>query len=249
MAIGAHPDDVDLYAGGLVAGLARRGAAVTVVDLTRGELGTRGDVETRAAEAAEAARILGVQRENLGLPDGGLSAGDEAQGRTIVEAMRRLRPELVIAPWEEDPHPDHGEAHRLVKRARFLSRVSRTPASGDPFRPGDLLFYEQKIPFTPHLVVDISADMETKRRAVRAFGSQFFRDPSDPVATEISDPAFHEMLESRARVHGYRIGVAWGEAYRREGPHPVRDPLHLAAAPGPDHHDGTGRVAGREASS
>ncbi len=227
-AFGAHPDDADLYAGGLVAGLARRGANVTLVDLTRGELGTRGDVDTRADEAAEAARLLGADREQLGLPDGSLSATDEAQVRAVVEAMRRLRPDLVLAPWKEDLHPDHAQTYELIRRARFLSRVSRTPASGDPFRPGDLLFYEQKIPFAPQLIVDISADMETKRRAVRAFGTQFFRDPSDPVITEISDPEFHEMLEARARVHGYRIGAAWGEAYRREGPHPVRDPLHLA---------------------
>ncbi len=240
LAFGAHPDDVDLYAGGLVAGLARRGARVTIVDLTAGELGTRGTPEIRATEAAAAARALGVTgRECLGLPDGGLVGTDAAQTRAVVEAFRRVRPELVLAPWDEDLHPDHRETAILVRRARFLARVSRWPADGEPFRPGPVLFYEQKIAFEPDLVVDIGADLEAKRAAIRAFATQFFRDPDEGsgsdnlAATEISDPAFHETLEARARVHGARIGVTWGEGYKRAEPQAVFDPSDLFPEAGP----------------
>jgi len=229
IAFGAHPDDVDLYAGGLVAGLARRGADVLLVDMTAGELGTRGDRETRAVEAVEAARILGVRRTCLELPDGRLSATDDAHNRAVTEAMRAHPSDLVIAPWELDLHPDHLQACLLVRRAHFQARVTRYPADGPTHRPGPILYYEQKIPFEPDVVVDIGRDLETKRAAIRAFRSQFFREPGDAANTEISDPSFHEMLEARARVHGARIGVTWGEGYRRIGPQGVRDPLELLA--------------------
>jgi bacillithiol biosynthesis deacetylase BshB1 len=231
VAFAAHPDDVELYAGGLCAGLVRRGAELVLVDLTKGELGTRGDVATRAREAQEAARILGARRECLGLPDGGISSADPAHARAVVEALRRHRPVLVLAPWEDDPHPDHRETSLLVRRARFVARLPRYAAQGEPFAPGPVLWYEQKTPFVPDLVVDVGADLAAKRAAVRAFASQFFRAPDDPVRTEVSDPAFHEMLEARSRVHGARIGVAWGEGYKREGPQPVTDPLQLLSAP------------------
>jgi len=227
VAFGAHPDDVDLYAGGLVAGLTRRGAEVAIVDLTAGELGTRGDAESRAREAAEAARILGASRECLGLPDGALAATDPAQRRAVVEALRSHRPELVLAPWPDDPHPDHAAAWGLVREARFLARLPNWPADGKPCRPGPVLYYEQKSAFEPDLVVDIGADREKKLAAIAAFGSQFRRGAGDPVRTEISDESFHAMLEARSRVHGHRIGVEWGEGYKRDGAHPVLDPLHL----------------------
>ena len=232
IAFGAHPDDVDLYAGGLVAGLARRGADVLLVDLTAGELGTRGTPETRAQEAAEAARILGVRRTCLHLPDGRLVGTDNAQNRAVVEAMRSHPSQLVLAPWETDLHPDHKQACELVRRARFFARLANYPADGATHRPGPVLYYEQKVPFEPDVVVDIGEDRETRQAAVRAFGSQFFRDDDDQANTEISDPSFHEMLDARSRVHGARIGVTWGEGYRRDAPHGVEDPLQLLAEAG-----------------
>ncbi len=227
-AFAAHPDDVELYAGGLCASLVRAGATLALVDLTRGELGTRGDVGTRGREAAEAARILGAaSRECLDLPDGGVSSADAEHVRAVVEALRRHRPALVLAPWDVDPHPDHRETALLVRRARFLARLPRFAAEGEPFAAGPVLFYEQKTPFEPDVVVDIGAVLDVKRSAVRAYASQFTRPPGDPARTEISEPSFHEMLEARSRVHGARIGVTWGEGYKREGPQPVLDPRHL----------------------
>lgn len=227
LAIGAHPDDVDLYAGGLVASLAARGEKVHVVDLTAGELGTRGTVEQRAAEATAAAEALGVTRECLGLPDGALSPENQSQLRAVVAAMRAARPRLVLGPWPVDPHPDHAATHELIRKARFLARLAKWEAPGEPCRPGPILWYEQKIPFEPDLIVDVSVGWEAKARAVAAFGSQFQRDAGDQVRTEISDPEFHEMLRARARAHGQRIGVEWGEAYRREDLAAVRDPQSL----------------------
>ena len=110
-----------------------------------------------------------------------------------------------------------------MRRARFLARVARLDAAGPPCRPGPILFYEQKVPFEPHLVVDIGAVRDVKRRAVAAFASQFTRAPGDPLRTEISEPEFHEMLDARSRAHGARIGVTWGEAYRRDEPQAVLD--------------------------
>lgn len=251
VAFGAHPDDVDLYAGGLVAGLSRRGVEVVLVDLTAGELGSRGNVRTRRKEAAESARILGARRVCLDLPDGRLAATDDDQNRAVTAALREYSPDFILAPWEEDLHPDHRQACFLIRRAHFLARVKHYDAEGSPGRPGGILYYEQKLPLVPDLIVDITPDIETKRAAVRAFGSQFSRSEAvmgesavwdtdsptqvrsadDPAGrTEISDPAFHEMLEARSRVHGYRIGVTWGEAYRREGPEAIHDPLDLRAA-------------------
>ena len=175
----------------------------------------------------EAARILGAQRECLGLPDGGISSGEPSHAKAVVEALRRHRPSLVLAPWEDDPHPDHRETSLLVRRARFVARLPRYDAKGEPFAPGPVLWYEQKTPFVPDVVVDIGTDLETKRSAIRAFATQFFRTPDDPVRTEVSDPTFHEMLEARSRVHGARIGAVWGEGFKREGPQPVTDPLQL----------------------
>ncbi len=224
LAFGPHPDDVDLYAGGFVAGLAASGAHVVLVDLTAGERGTRGNPALRRREAEEAARLLGVAaRVALALPDGFLDGGDAAQQRAVVEAIRGARPALVLAPHPDDPHPDHREAARLVERAHFLARLAAYPADGAAFRPGPVLSYEQKRAFDPDLVVDVGPWVEAKRRAVAAFASQFTREPHDPLATEISEAGFHEMLEARMRLRGASIGATWGEGYVRSGPQPVRD--------------------------
>lgn len=243
VAFAAHPDDVELYAGGLCAALVKAGATLALVDLTRGELGTRGDAGTRAREATEAARILGAaSRECLDLPDGAISSADAEHARAVVEALRRHRPALVLAPWDVDPHPDHRETALLVRRARFLARLPKLAAGGEPFAPGPVLFYEQKTPFEPDVVVDIGAVLDVKRAAVRAYASQFTRPPGDPARTEISEPSFHEVLEARARVHGARIGVTWGEGYKREGPQAVLDPRHLFARPPAEAPSGRGEA-------
>lgn len=224
LAIGPHPDDIELYAGGTVAALVGAGAHVVLLDLTRGERGTRGNAEIRAAEAAVAARILGVKgRECLGLPDTLLNAQDPGQLRTLVEALRRHRPDLILAPHEDDPHPDHQEAARMTRRAHFLARLAGYAASGEAFSPGPIYWYEQKTSFEPHVVVDITPHRERKREAVNAYPSQFSQDPAQGRPTEISQPSFHEALEARMRLRGASIHVAYGEGFQLSGPVPVRD--------------------------
>ncbi|MDP6528548.1 MAG: bacillithiol biosynthesis deacetylase BshB1 [Gemmatimonadota bacterium] len=232
LAIGAHPDDVDLYAGGMIAGLVRRGVRVVILDLTRGEMGSRGDADTREEEATAAARALGVSvRECAGLPDGGVCAANADHVRTVVEAIRRHRPRLLLAPFENDPHPDHRETAALVRQACFLSGATQANAAGDPFHPGRVLFYEQKVSFEPDLVVDITEDVNAKRAAVHAFASQFTREGGG-AKTQISDAAFHEMLAARELVHGARIGVHRGEGYRLDGPVAVADAVQLLSEEG-----------------
>jgi LmbE family N-acetylglucosaminyl deacetylase len=114
-----------------------------------------------------------------------------------------------------------------VERAWFFARLPGYAADGEPLRPGPVLSYEQKITFEPDLVVDVGAERDTKRAAIRAFASQFTREPNDPRITEISEPAFHEMLDARMRVRGASIGAAWGEGYKLRGPLPVKNPLEL----------------------
>lgn len=172
VAFGAHPDDVELTCGGTIAKSARQGHRVGIVDATRGELGTRGTVATRAREAERASRILGVAtRENLGLPDGYLSTAPEAP-RSIVEAIRRLRPWIVIVPSEASRHPDHRALSRLVKEACFFSGLERWDAKGAPWRPRKIVTSTTYLPVPPSFLVDISDDFEVKLRAIRSFKSQ-----------------------------------------------------------------------------
>jgi bacillithiol biosynthesis deacetylase BshB1 len=241
---GAHPDDVELSSGGLAALLAAHGHAVGIADLTRGEMGTRGDVGERAAEAAAAARELGVAwRGSLDLPDLGLDRHARAQQTAVVACLRAHRPQLVVAPDPDDAHPDHVEASRLVARACYLAGLARFDAdprpagdasgphpagSAERHRPGRLLFALYRSAARPHLVVDVSAAWERRMRAVRVHQSQL--DPARGPATYLTEPGFLEEIEARARSLGALIGVRYGEGYRVRGPVPVTDARALLPA-------------------
>ena len=219
---GAHPDDVELSSGGLAALLAAHGHAVGIADLTRGERGTRGTVEERAAEAAAAARELGVAwRGSLGLPDLGLDRHDPAQQAAVVGCLREHRPRLVVAPDPEDVHPDHVEASRLVARCCYLAGLARFEAPGERHRPERLLFALYRSATPAHLVVDVSPAWERRMRAVRAHRSQL--DPALGPATYLTAPGFLEEVEARARSLGALIGARYGEGYRVRGPLAVTD--------------------------
>jgi len=172
LAFGAHPDDVELTAGGTLAKAVRQGYSVGIIDATRGEMGTRGTVETRAREAARAAKILGARlRENLALPDGSLSTARDAP-RRIVEVLRDLRPRVVIAPYWESRHPDHRALALLVRDAFFFAGVKNWPARGRAGRPGKLIFTLAYCEACPTFYVDVSRDFQVKLRSIRAYGSQ-----------------------------------------------------------------------------
>jgi N-acetylglucosamine malate deacetylase 1 len=223
LAIGPHPDDVELAVGGTLLRQARAGRRTAIVDCTRGELGTRGTAEIRAREAKEAARSLGVAvRLNLGLPDGGLFADDAAR-RKLVVAIRALRPVVILAPHDDDLHPDHEQGGRLAREAAFLAGVAKYEPGAPPHRARAVLQYPSHRPFTPSFVVDVSDVFEAKRAACLAYRSQFHDPTSKEAETYLSRAQFWEWWEGKARYFGNLIGAAYGEPFLAPGPLRVDD--------------------------
>lgn len=219
LAFGAHPDDVELGAAGTLLAATSEGKRCVVADLTRGELGTRGTVATRDAEAAAASRILGLaDRVNLGLPDGFFSV-DRDSILAVVRVIRAFRPEIVLAPSRQDRHPDHGRAGRLITEACFLSGLSRVQSSADtgeeqePWRPKSVYQYIQDRLEIPDIIVDITAWQDKKLEAILAFRSQFYDPKSEEPGTYISSPEFLEGITSRARETGRMAGFRYGEGF------------------------------------
>jgi len=232
VAVCAHPDDAELAMGGTIAREAARGRRVALVDLTRGECGSRGTPETRAAEAAEAARILGAaHRESLGLPDARLQAAPEHRD-PMVEAIRRLRPRVVLLQHWEQRHPDHAAASRIVYDACFLSGLRNyRPDLGPAFRPAKLAYtvtMTEANNLAPTFVVDVTPFWETKLRAISAFASQFAPSPGEngPLPLDL----FKEGVELSGRRHGQRIGVRYGEGFVTREPLAVDDLLALGGS-------------------
>jgi len=219
LAIGAHPDDVELGCSGTLISEVRRGKKVGIVDLTQGELGTRGTIETRYAEAADAARIMGIAvRENLKMRDG-FFKNDEAHQMELIRVLRTYRPEVVIGNILEDRHPDHGKAGWLIYDACFLSglrQIKTVDASGaeqEKWRPKMLLHYIQDRFYEPDIIVDISGVWEERMNAIKAYKTQFHDPSSKEPQTYLSNPEFIEALSARARLLGKRIGVKYAEGF------------------------------------
>lgn len=228
----AHPDDAELVMGGTLARETARGRRVALVDLTRGECGSRGTPEIRAAEAEAAARVLGVQhRESLNLPDAGLTNTSE-QKDPIVAALRRLRPRVVILPHWEQRHPDHRTASHLVYDAAFLAGLKNyRPDLGAAFRPHKLLYalaVADLHDVTPTVVVDVTAVWATKLNAIMAFASQFVPPAGGTVPLALD--RFREAVELHGRRQGQRIGVAYGEGFVVKEPISLDDPLSLTVS-------------------
>lgn len=224
LAIGVHPDDVELGCSGLILNEVKQGKRAGIIDLTQGELGTRGSIETRYAEAKAAAAILGVQvRENLKMRDG-FFVNDEAHQRQLIHMIRKYRPEVVVGNVLNDRHPDHGRAGRLIADACFLSglaKVETLDESGKPqdkWRPKMLLHYLQDWYHEPDLLVDISEVFDTRMKSIEAYTTQFHTAQSDASGpqTYISTPDFLEAVIARARMLGKRIGVKYAEGFMTE---------------------------------
>lgn len=225
----AHPDDAELVMGGTLAREAAAGRRLALVDLTRGESGSRGTAAQRAAEAEDAARILGVaHRESLGLPDSALEVS-VAHRDVVVAALRRLRPAVVVTQHWEQRHPDHAVASRLVYDACFIAGLRNyRPDLGAAFRPRKVLYatsMTEAVEAPPTVVVDITATFETKMRAIRAFASQFEKAPGETVVLPFD--RFQEAVELAARRQGQKIGVTFGEGFVTREPVPVDDLLSL----------------------
>jgi N-acetylglucosamine malate deacetylase 1 len=234
LAVGAHPDDVEISCGGTLAAAAAQGLAAGILDLTRGELATNGTPEIRAGEAAAAARILGVRgRWNAGLPDGAIDAHAKDQVRRAAGFIRRLRPEVLLVHFPRDRHPDHVAASRLLDRASYLAGLARFEAEGEPFRPSVRYHFASRIGFTPSFVVDVTAAWEAKRAAILAHQSQVTRAAKDSRATAINREGFLEFVESRARHYGGMIGVLYGEPFHAAEPLGVRALDTLLRTPRP----------------
>ena len=230
LAIGAHPDDVELGCGGTLAVLARQGKRVGILHLTRGEMGTRGTAEERIAEAEAAARALGaVEMDFLDCGDGGLRTGP-AEEDALIARLRLWQPDLVLGPTPSDRHPDHGRAHRLVEAACFYAGLkNRAPAAGPPFRPAAVFSYMQHDHFTPSFLVDVTAGWEAKIASMRAYRSQLHGGgaTSEGPATKVSTPEFWHAVEGRARHFGELISVAYAEPFWSRTPLAVADPMSI----------------------
>lgn len=224
LAIGSHPDDIELGCSGTIITEIRNGKKVAIVDLTQGELGTRGTVETRYNEAAEAARIMGVTaRENLKLPDG-FFENNPANQMKLIRAIRKYQPEIVLANALEDRHPDHGRGARLIADSSFFSglrKIDTVDDNGQPqeaWRPKYVFHYIQDRYLEPSFVVDISDVFEQRMKAIAAYTTQFFNSKMEDDAPQsyISTPEFLESVIARARMMGKRIGVKFGEGFVTE---------------------------------
>lgn len=221
LAFGAHPDDVELGCGGTIAKLISEGKTCVIIDLTKGELGTRGTDETRKAEATQSAKILGVAaRENLGMKDGFLVNSEEYQMQ-IVKMIRKYRPEIVLANAIDDRHPDHAKAAKLVSDACFLAglRKVETNDNGETqevWRPKQIFHYIQWKDIKPEFLIDISEHLEKKLEACMAFKTQFYDPKSTEPETPITSKDFYESLTYRAQDLGRLSGVTYAEGFTTE---------------------------------
>jgi bacillithiol biosynthesis deacetylase BshB1 len=220
LVIGAHPDDAEVHVGGILALAARNGLAAAILDLTSGDLGTRGTAETRQAEAMASAAILGVQRIILDLPDARFDESEPNRLKVMAQ-VRALRPQVLVLPAPEDRHPDHRRAHRLVQEAAYCAGLKNYPCDGEPWRPQAIAWVGGENPGRPDLLVDVSAVWTRRMAAFDAFGSQFRNDPGAPP-TRIAHPAFRRGVLGRAMHWGSLILADWAEGLFCEKPvHPA----------------------------
>jgi N-acetylglucosamine malate deacetylase 1 len=221
LAIGVHPDDIELGCSGTIINEIKLGKKVGIVDLTQGELGTRGSVETRYAEAALAAGRMGVSvRENLKFRDG-FFRHDEEHVLRLITAIRKYQPEVILGNVLDDRHPDHGRAGRLIADAAYLSglmKIQTYAEDGGPqekWRPKIVLHYIQDWYHEPDLLIDISDVFDQRMKAIEAYSTQFFTSQSeqDGPSTYISTPDFLDSVIARARMLGKRLGVKYAEGF------------------------------------
>lgn len=221
LVFGAHPDDAELAMGGTIALLTKNGFKVGIIDLSRGELGTRGSADIRQKEAFQSAIILkSAFRENLSIPDGDIQNNRENLMK-VVMPIRRYRPKFLFAPYFNDRHPDHINTGMLIKSAMFYSGLPKIKTFDKEilqgaYRPKKLFYYMQTYTFEPSFIVDISDSFEEKMKSVSAYESQFYNPRSTEPETFISNPMFIDFIKSRAQYYGFKIGKKYGEAFFTE---------------------------------
>lgn len=223
LAFGAHPDDVELSCGGTIFKEIQNGKTVGIIDLTKGELGTRGSAEIRKKEADKAAKILGVEfRENMNFLDGFI-VNDKAHQLEIIKVLRKYQPEIVLCNAVDDRHTDHGKASQLVSDACFLSGLVKIETNSDvsntsqaPWRPKSIYHYIQWKTLEPDFVVDISLQIDQKMASVLAYATQFYNPNSQDPETPISSKNFVDSIRYRAADLGRLTGVSYAEGFNVE---------------------------------
>ena len=225
LAFGAHPDDVELFAGGTLAKMAALGHTTGVVDMTRGELGTRGTVARRRVESRRAAKILGLKvRQNLGLPDGDVRVTPAARLK-VIRVLRKYRPLIVLTHYWDDNHPDHLYTSRLVSEAVHHSGLAKINTGQERYRPQTLLFFKIPPHITPGFIVDVSGYSQQRQEAIQSYQSQLFDPSSLEPSTRLSHPDFLARIDAIHRFYGAIIGRKLGEAFCVKGVLEVGDPV------------------------
>lgn len=233
LAIFSHPDDAELTMAGTLLKLRSLGHRTGVLDMTRGEMGTRGTPQIRAKEALDAAAVMGLAaRINLEQPDGRIALNDESRG-AMVGVLRKYRPKVVFTSHWDDPHPDHAATCRIVREAARLATMKRyEPESGlSPIQMPAIAHAVYSRLIIPSFIVDVSEFVEARNKAIRAYASQFFDAESSEPATRISDPGFLQQIESRIHYYGSLIGVAAGEPFYVREALNIEDPFALLTRP------------------
>jgi len=232
LAFGAHPDDVELSAGGTLIKQIKNGSTVGIVDLTMGEMGTRGTTEIRATEAANAMKIIGANfRENLEMPDSFIDLSKKSIEK-VVQAIRTHKPKIVLCNAIKDRHPEHRIASKLVSKACFISGLTKfeTFIDGkkqDSHRPKNIYHYIQDQWINPDFVMDISDEIDQKIKAIKAFESQFYNPESSEPNTPISSKDFLDSIMSKANLMGRTIDKSFGEGFTVERPIGTSDLMNL----------------------
>jgi N-acetylglucosamine malate deacetylase 1 len=213
LAFGAHPDDVELFAGGTMAKMAALGYSTGVVDMTRGELGSRGTAAQRSQEARKAAGILGLKvRENLGLPDGAVVVSNEARIK-VIRMLRKYCPPIVLTHYWDDKHPDHVHTSQLVAEAVHHSGLVKIKTGQARYRPQTIIYFKVPPNVIPSFAVDVSEFIEQRNAAIAAYRSQLFDPSSREPSTKLSHPDFLVHVENLHSYYGTTIGAKKGEAF------------------------------------
>lgn len=214
MFIGAHPDDIELNCGGTVLKLVESGKNVGIIDLTEGELSTRGNRRSRVLETSAASKLLGISfRENLKIRDGSIEI-NKINRKKIIRVLRKYKPEIVFAPYPNDRHPDHIYAGNLIRESVFYSGLMKIRTGNlKAFKPGKLYFYRSAIDIPVSFIFDISSVFKKKLEVLKCYRTQFYDSESKEPETFISSSFFRNEIEARARHYGFKIGAEFGEPY------------------------------------
>ena len=225
LAIAAHADDIELSCAGTLVLVKQAGRSFGIVDLTRGEMGTRGTPEIRSGEAQRAAQILGASfRETLDFGDGGLAASRKEE-LVLMDLIRREKPRLILTSYPDDRHPDHRRAGQLVTDAAFYAGLRKLETSLPAHRPQQTIYFSAAYVHPPTFVVDVTATMRIRLEAIRAYASQFHDPSSKEPDTFLSRKSFLAAIEARARHFGFLIGTEFGEGFVSKRPPRIDDPI------------------------